>query len=125
MATREEYERRRMELADHILEHPEEFRMEVWGVRNSCGTTGCLAGTAAMLAEKQGLCTVGWDWDSWGGRQQYVMAMHVETNAGRRMLLAWFARDYLGLESTTIFYAGPQNAELAVKRLLKEPYVEE
>ncbi len=35
---------------DHITAHPQEWRQELYGMRTDCGTTGCIAYHAVVLA---------------------------------------------------------------------------
>ena len=128
MTTREEYERRRMELADHILAHPTEFVMSHFGARTSCGTTGCIAGNAAYLAEKNGQCEVWWaDVSStllepgFSGSAAVLNGV-IDLN-GRRHHIGQWACEYLGLESCSLFYNMDLTPETAAKALLEEPYV--
>ena len=56
--------RKTLEYADA---HPEGIRLDVWAERTSCGTTACIAGTAAILAGHE----IDWDTMSWR-RQAYL-----------------------------------------------------
>lgn len=121
MTDRATYQRRREELAAHILEHPEEFAIEVFGVRTPCRTTACIAGTAALLAQDQGLCMVNWHPVDEDGEEHMVLSMTSGTE--RRDIDLW-ARDYLGLTSTSLFYnMGLWTPELAANAILNAPYV--
>lgn len=40
-------------LRDYLWAHPEEHNQTSWARKSSCGTTRCLAGTAAFLAGKE------------------------------------------------------------------------
>ena len=124
MTDRATYQQRREELAAHILEHPKEFAIEVFGVRTPCGTTACIAGTAALLAQKQGLCVVNWhpaDEDDEDHEER--MALSVTAGTERRDVDHW-ARDYLGLISSALFYdMSLWMPELAADAILKAPYV--
>ena len=126
MTTREEYERRRMMVADHILEHPSEFDMNVFGYRGpSCGTTACIAGTAVIQVEKQGLCELHWGGSDTSGAAGLGERLTVTGPVGVQYAedLDLFAREYLGLTSHNIFYDFGLTPEGAAKGLLEEPYV--
>lgn len=133
MTTREEYERRRMAVADYLIEHPDEFLMTCFGYKSdvswtsrsgatvSCGTVGCIAGTAAFRAEEEGYLKVEWDKvtaNAW-------MLTHV-TVGDERVDIDTAASEYLGMSNgTPLFYDfSIATAEEAAKRLLDEPYAE-
>lgn len=125
MTTREEYEQRRMEVADELIEHPENFDMLVWGRRTECGTVACIAGTAALVAAKQGHCTPFW--------QRMSPTMHdlrfvslPRAEPYPVQAVRSFAAEYLGLpEETNLFVRFELTNEEAAKELLSAPYVEE
>lgn len=121
METQEVYETRRMEVADYILEHPEEFNMGTFGQKSPCGTTACIAGTAILLAERQGLAQTTW-FESWDP-QVTLMGVVTDLETHNVFNMSAFARDYLGLSRTTLFYVGPFSPEEAAKELLAEPYI--
>ena len=120
MTDRATYQERREELAAHILEHPEEFDMALFGVRTPCKTTACIAGTAALLAQERGLCIVDWHTADEDGEEH--MALSIVAGAERRDIDLW-ARDHLGLTSTSMFYdTGLWTPELAANAVLRARY---
>ncbi len=123
MTTRYEFEQRRHEVADYILEHPDEFDMSTFGMRtNACGTVGCIAGTAAFIAEVAGHVELRWSPD-FLYRENLDIA--VRTN-GEEMDVDDFAALYLGMTSTKMFYDSSLAVpEKAAKALLEEPYVDD
>lgn len=110
--TQEVFEQRRRGLADHILEHPEEFDMDTWGYQHSCGTVACLAGNAALQAAREGLCKITW----LPGGLNVIKADGIANFVDR------FARGYLGLVDNKLFYRFDLTAETAAKALLEAPY---
>lgn len=118
--TQEDFERRRMELADHILEHPEEFDMHVWGYETQCGTVGCLAGNAALQAAREGLCEIVWEKDPYSSFERVFNS--VVGSGFKERLVPTFARDYLGLVDGTLFYRYDLTPETVAKALLEKPY---
>lgn len=124
MTQREEYERRRHELADHMLEHPQEFDIGTFGEQTACGTTACIAGTAAFLAANQGLLELNWHPRNPFGVSQ--LQMHVTLPDGSTPDVDDWAKEYLGLRSTSMFYDGLlRDAEIAAKTLLEAAYVDD
>jgi hypothetical protein len=122
--TREEYERRRHELADHMLEHPQEFDIGTFGEQTACGTTACIAGTAAFLAANQGLLELNWYEPSAFGVSQ--LRLQVTLSDGSMPDVDDWAKEYLGLRSTSMFFDGSlHDAEIAAKTLLEAAYVDE
>lgn len=119
---REVYEGRRMELADFLVAHPDDFDMSAWGYRNACGTVACIAGHAAILGAEQGMCEIAWMATTDHG-PDLELDLKVETPDGDR-LDVW-AKEYLGMTSTHLFYNYDLNAEEAAKALLDEPYITE
>lgn len=118
----EVYEARRMEVADYILEHPEEFNMRLFGKRELCGTVACIAGTAAVLAERQGLVRIRWE-PYPGGLDVMGAVTYGLPCTDQLRSIDLFARDYLGLRSTVLFYRMDLTPERAAKELLEEPYI--
>ncbi len=126
--SREEFERRRMLVAaDRILEHPEQFDMGTWGYRGSaCGTAACIAGTALLVAEQEGLGDALWSYERTG-------SLEGEKLDGFRPKggTAWFTVDeygteYLGMQPwSELFQDLSLGVEDAAKRLLDEPYFDE
>jgi hypothetical protein len=123
MTTRYEFEQRRHEVADYILEHPNEFDMSTFGVRtNACGTVGCIAGTAAFIAEAAGKVELDWSSDLLD-RENLDVVVHAN---GEAMDVDDFAMEYLGMTSTKMFYDSSLAVpEKAAKALLEEPYVDD
>lgn len=134
MTTREEYEQRRMQVADYLIEHPGEFLMTCFGYRSdgqwtsrdgksiACGTVGCIAGTALLRAEEAGALRTVWA----ETRPGNWMLNHVVMDDGI-VDIDTAAAEYLGLSHRSgLFYDfSITNAEVAAKRLLDEPYVNE
>lgn len=134
VTTREEFEQRRIALADHLIEHPGDFLMTCFGYRSEvawksrsganveCGTVGCIAGTAIFLAQDAGLMQAVWS----EVRSGNWMLDHVNVD-GELTDIATAAADYLGMNPRTgLFYDfSITNAEEAAKRLLEEPYIED
>jgi hypothetical protein len=120
----QEYERRRMAVANHILEHPEEFDMNTWGYQSACGTVACLAGTAVLQAAAEGLCQ-----PVWTAHNSTTMALKLVRRSGREGFapVSNFARDYLGMtpSGAQLFHRYEHDPEHAAKALLELPYVEE
>lgn len=124
MTTRAEFEDRRLELANHILEHPEEFDMSTFGTKTACGTTACLAGTAALLAADKGLVRLNWCISDVSGNADLPSV--TEPSGLFDLPVDTWACDYLGLPSAGIFYDDSiDDPELAVKALLDQSYYEE
>lgn len=123
MTTQEQYEQRRMAVADWLLNRPDNFNMLAWGRRDSCGTTACIAGTAALVAERQGECVAIWTPNISGGEKlDYVAVLGGPADV---RTVRSFAADYLGLpEETNLFIRFDLTNEQAAKELLEEPYVE-
>lgn len=121
MTTHAEFEQRRHEVADYILEHREEFDMSTFGTKTACGTVACLAGTAALLASEQGLVTLEWlRYDE--GKTSELAGVTLPDGTDAR-LDVWAAFDYLGLTSTALFFDDLiDDPELAAKALLDAPY---
>lgn len=125
MTDRETYERRRMEVADELIEHPENFDMLVWGRRTECGTVACIAGTAALVAAKQGHCTPFWQRMSPTMHDLSYVALSGDAPYQFQAVRS-FAAEYLGLpEGTNLFVRFDLTNEEAAKELLSAPYVEE
>lgn len=88
------------------FEHPDEFNMDSWLRRTSCGTTGCLAGTAVRQA--------GWvprHFDERG------MANSV-TRGDQERLVVTLAAELLGLnlaQVEEIFYASDLTVVIKVR----------
>lgn len=126
MTDRATHQERREELAAYILAHPERFAMEVFGARSACGTTTCIAGTAALLAQDRGLCTVEWcqvNDDDEDDREH--MRLSVFSGSERRDIDYW-AKDYLGLTNRNMFYnMDLWKPELAAEAILNAPYVQD
>lgn len=125
---REVYEGRRMELADFLVAHPADFDMLAWGYRttrwgNVCGTVACIAGHAAILGAEQGVCHV--TWMAMDHSRDLELDLKIETADGDRMDVDDWAKQYLGMTSTNLFYNYDLNAEEAAKALLDEPYITE
>ena len=124
MTDRETYERRRMAVANHILEHPEEFDMNTWGYQSACGTVACLAGTAVLQAATEGLCQ-----PVWTAHGDTTTALKYARRPGWEgfATISRFARDYLGMtpSGTSLFHRHELDPEHAAKALLELPYVEE
>lgn len=124
MTDQQTFEARRMAVANHILEHPEEFDMNTWGYQSTCGTVACLAGTAALQAAAQDLCTPVWTQHGSG-----VNALKYVRRPGRAGFapISTFAREYLGMTAfgANLFHRYELTPEQAAKALLEEPYVEE
>lgn len=122
----EVFEQRRRELADYILEHPEEFDMGFFGLKTFCGTAGCIAGQAALQAEREGLCRIQWspvsDPKSTNKYFDRVVLSGMEENANGGHVDD-FARDYLGLRDRNLFYNYGLTTETAAKALLEAPYL--
>jgi hypothetical protein len=120
----QEYERRRMAVANHILEHPEEFDMNTWGYQSACGTVACLAGTAVLQAAAEGLCQ-----PVWPAHNSTTMAVKLVRRSGREGFapVSHFARDHLGMTpaGAQLFHRYELDPEHAAKALLELPYVEE
>lgn len=120
--TQEEYESRRMAVADWLLGHPDEFDMLGWGHRNSCGTTACIAGTAVLIAEREGKCNAIWGPVASGGEALDVV--EVLGDAPKLTTIRTFAQEYLGLPyETNLFIRFELTNEQAAKELLEEPYL--
>lgn len=123
MTTRAEFEQRRHEVANYILDHPEEFDMATFGTKMACGTVACLAGTAAFLASGRGLVRLEWlHYDE--GKTSELAGVTLPDGTDAR-LDVWAAFDYLGLTSTGLFFDDNiDDPELAAKALLDAPYSE-
>lgn len=131
MTDREVFEQRRMAVANEILEHPERFDMETWGTRNrnsknsnACGTTACLAGTAALLAEAQGLVKTVWAKNAWDDLELNLRDVK-DLTTGKVQMVEDFAMDYLGMNDSCLFHRVGMDDERAAKALLEEPYVDD
>lgn len=125
MADRATYQQRREELAAYILAHPQEFCIDLFGVRSACGTTACIAGTAALLAQEQGLCTVLWHPAEIKDGQEQMVLWLVTGNKRRQELDRW-AQAYLGLPNTSLFYRlSLRMPEHAAEAILSAPYAED
>jgi len=55
VTSREVYEARREAVAAAITQNPEQFNMGQWVELTACGTTYCMAGWAAVVAQAQGV----------------------------------------------------------------------
>lgn len=120
MTDQQTFEARRMAVADEILERPENFNMFLWGHRTACGTVACLAGTAALQAQREGLCQIIWEHALPGGER----LKYVQVPDGNVYHIGPWARDYLGLTeaSARLFSQFHLTPETAAKTLLEEPY---
>lgn len=99
-----------IEVKNYLEEHPEEHDQDSWGRRTACGTTGCIAGTAAILngadifwrdADGLGNAEAMYRCDSWTPFEYAVRALglnnyeanwlfHTRTNAEAMALLDRF-----------------------------------
>ena len=123
MSTYAEFEQRRHELANHILEHRDEFDMATFGTKTFCGTTACLAGTAAVLASRRGEVSLYWEASEVCRNEELSGA--ILPNGNHLPIDSW-AYLHLGLTSTSIFYDDTiDEPEAAAKALLDEPYREQ
>lgn len=114
-----------MEVADELVAHPENFDMFVWGRRTKCGTAACIAGTAALVAAKQGHCSLLWQRISLTIEDLRYVSLPRVTPYPVQAVRS-FAAEYLGLpEATNLFVRFELTNEEAAKELLAAPYVEE
>lgn len=96
---------------EQITSHPETHKQEMWATRTECGTTYCIAGWAAALSGKEMLWEPGCDWPE----EAYYL---VEPGGTQGQMVAWYARDALGLtqlEADRLFAASvPEASALAM-----------
>lgn len=120
MTDQQTFEARRMAVADEILERPENFNMYLWASKTACGTVACLAGTAALQAQREGQCQTVWESQGYGEQRLKYVALP----DGSAQRVGIWARDYLGLTevSAALFGQFELTPETAAKALLEAPY---
>lgn len=120
MTDQETFEARRMAVADEILDRPENFNMFLWASKTACGTVACLAGTAALQAQREGLCQTLWESVGYGEERLKFVALP----DGSLQRVGLWAYDYLGLtdRDAQLFGRFEMTPEVAAKALLEAAY---
>lgn len=95
---------------EYIEEHPDEWNQDSWAERRSgCGTTMCVAGTAAYLSGANLVWTAGG-----AGDISFVEATSCRTEDGLYHDIEDYATDLLGLtpgQANAIFYSNPADPQ--------------
>lgn len=99
----------------HGFEHPEEFNMGTWYSKTDCGTTACLAGTAAVQAGwvpvwSTGDCGMS---DAIEVRDPETGEMRAVQDLAAELLGLW--TDGAGEGETFIFFAGDLDEVIRVR----------
>lgn len=114
------------EVMTYVFEHPKEWVQSAWGQRGTaCGTTFCIAGHTASIAEARSDSSrevrMMWEALSFGGTIRGTSAVVVITpeEGSRHQAIEYFAREELGLsyfQAAQLFYSSQDEAWGLIER---------